>query len=227
VSAEATIHLAGLPAIAVGDATNARAVVVLLHGFMMTPGDLAPFAHSMGGDVYYLFPEGPVAAAPQGRAWWHIDPIARAEALARGPRDFAPQHPPDLASTRARVTALLDEVDALAAGRRLVVGGFSQGGMVIADLLVRAPRRLDAVALLSSSRVAFAEWPPLADTRPLADLPVLVSHGDADPDLAFSTGEALRDAMLAAGAAVTWLPFSGGHEIPLLVWRRLRKLIGG
>jgi len=27
------------------------------------------------------------------------------------------------------------------------------------------------------------------------------------------------------GAAVDWLPFDGGHEIPLVAWRRLRKFV--
>jgi phospholipase/carboxylesterase len=52
-----------------------------------------------------------------------------------------------------------------------------------------------------------------------------MSHGEADPDLAFSTGEALRDVLAAAGASVEWVPFEQGHEIPLLVWRRLRKFL--
>jgi hypothetical protein len=44
--------------------------------------------------------------------------------------------------------------------------------------------------------------------------------------LAFTAGEALRDFMLAGGAEVSWAPFEGGHEIPLPVWRDLRKFLG-
>jgi phospholipase/carboxylesterase len=54
---------------------------------------------------------------------------------------------------------------------------------------------------------------------------VLVSHGELDDDLAFSAGERLRDFVAAAGAVVTWVPFAQGHEIPLVVWRRVRKLL--
>src|SRR5204863_9469548 len=178
---------------AVGAARTASAVVVLLHGFLMTPADLAPFAHSLlaSTPAYFLFPTGPVAAQPQGRAWWHIDPDQRAAALARGPRDFAEQHPQDLPAARAALTRILDDATALAAGRRLVVGGFSQGGMLVVDTFVRAPRPVAALALLSSSGLAVDEWPPYLARRPLAGVPILVSHGDADPDLAFSTGEAL------------------------------------
>ena len=222
---EEAIELAGLRVTAVGERASARAVVVLLHGFQMEPGDLVPFAHSLGLPAWFLFPEAPLAASPRGRAWWHIDPALRDAAIARGPRDFAGQHPPDLPAARARLGALLDEVAAHAAGRPLVVGGFSQGGMLACDTLLRAPRRLAAMALLSASRIAASEWPPHLASDRLRGLPVLVSHGEKDPDLAFSAGIALRDALIDAGADVTWVPFDHGHEIPLVVWRRLRKLV--
>src|SRR5262249_52883965 len=110
-------------------------------------------------------------------------------------------------------------------GRPVVAAGFSQGGMLTFDSLVRAPRPVAAMALLSASRIAWHEQEAFVARRPLEGVPVLVSHGMADDDLAFSTGEALRDAAIAAGALVTWGPFEQGHEIPLIVWRRIRKLL--
>jgi phospholipase/carboxylesterase len=225
---EEVVELGGLRAISVGERDTARVVVALLHGFAMEPGDLSPFAHSIGVPAWFLFPEAPALAngMPRGGAWWHIDPVLRAESLARGPRDFAVQHPPDLAAARERVGAFLDALATAAGARPLVFAGFSQGGMVLTDTLLRTPaRRPTGLALLSSSRIAFDEWQPLLPARPLADLPALVSHGQADPDLAFSAGEALRDCLTAAGAAVDWAPFDHGHEIPLVVWRRLRKFL--
>jgi phospholipase/carboxylesterase len=58
-------------------------------------------------------------------------------------------------------------------------------------------------------------------------VPVFVSHGTADRDLAFSAGERLRDFVLESEARPTWVPFEGGHEIPLIVWRGLRKFLAG
>ena len=211
-----------LPTTAVG-ALDAPLVVVMLHGFMMSAEDLSPFASSLGVPALWLFPEAPLAAAPSGSAWWRIDSEARAAALAVGPRDFATQSPPDLPPARDLLTRYLDAAATLAGSRPLVVGGFSQGGMLVVDLLIRTPRPVAGLVLLSSSRVAADEWPSLSSQ--LAGLPTLVSHGRDDQDLAFSTGEALRDAVAAAGAAVTWVPFDGGHEIPLVVWRRLRGFL--
>lgn len=214
-----------LPTTAVGH-RDAPIVVVMLHGFTMTPQDLSPFAHSIGMPALWLFPEGRVPARSPGgggRAWWDIDPDARSAALAIGPRDFATQSPPDLPAARAVMARYLDAAAALAGGRPLVVGGFSQGGMLVVDLLLRAPRPVSGLVFLSSSRIAVADWPPLPGR--LAGVPALVSHGRDDPDLAFATGERLRDALVCAGADVTWVPFDGGHEIPLVVWRRMRQFL--
>src|ERR1700733_7321585 len=95
-----TIDLAGLRAITVGDPSAARVVTVLAHGFQMEPGDLSPFAHSLGVPSWFLFPEAPLDAEPRGRAWWSVDTGLRDHALAQGPRDFAAQHPPGLPAAR-------------------------------------------------------------------------------------------------------------------------------
>jgi phospholipase/carboxylesterase len=95
--------------------------------------------------------------------------------------------------------------------------------MLACDTVLCARQPVAGLALLSSSRIAFDEW--LANGEALRDLPVLVAHGTYDPDLAFSAGEALRDFHRNSGARVTWQPFEGGHEIPLAVWRVLRRLI--
>ena len=224
---EEVVELGGLPAIAVGDRDAARVVMVLAHGFQMEPADLSPFAHSIRAPAWFLFPQAPHLAEPRGRAWWFIDAKLRDEALARGPRDFAGQHPPDLPAARARLLAFLQAAKAAAGTRPLVIGGFSQGGMLTCDTLLRAELAVAAMVLLSASRIAYDEWQPLLAGGRLQGLPVLVSHGEADADLAFGAGEALRDCLTGAGADVTWLPFAQGHEIPLLVWRRLRGLLLG
>jgi phospholipase/carboxylesterase len=202
-----------------GDLDTARLAIAMFHGFQMEPADLAPFARSIGLPAWWLFPEAPLPAQPRGRAWWHIDAAAREAAIAKGPRDFAVQHPRDLPDARARWGVIVDGVLARAGARPVIVGGFSQGGMLTIDSMIRGPRPVAGVALLSASRIAFDEWP---DTR-LDGLPVLVAHGRVDDDLAFAAGEALRDTLIARGADVTWLAHDEGHLIPLVVWRALRR----
>ncbi len=225
MTGEERIELAGLRAVSIGDREAAKVVCVLAHGFQMEPGDLTPFARSLGVPAWFVFPEGPLPAEPRGRSFWHIDMAAREESLADGPRDFATHFPPGLPAARERFAALLDALAPLAKGRPVVAGGFSQGGMLTCDTVLRTPHRVAALALFSASRIAFAEQEPLLAGGAARGLRALVSHGRADDDLAFSAGEALRDALAAGGAEVTWVPFEGGHEIPLPVWRALKKLL--
>jgi phospholipase/carboxylesterase len=228
MTAEVELELGGGRAIAVGPAADdAPAFVILLHGFAMKPEELSPFGVSIGVAARFLFPEGPAPAAlvpgePRGRAWWHIDPAARLEALSHGARDFAPYEPADLGAARDRLGAIVDHVIGEANGRPVVLGGFSSGGMLAFDAQLRAPRQIRGLALLSSTRVYWREEQAFVAHQPLRGLPALLTHGRADDDLAFTAGLALRDAAIAAGADVTWAPFEGGHEIPMVAWRTLR-----
>ncbi len=218
------LDIAGLRTTAVGT-PDAPLTIVLLHGYAMRPADLAPFAHSLGTPAYFLLPEGPVSSPIGGHAWWTVDLEARESDLARGPRDLTDQYPQGLAAARQQLARFLEAAAAEFPPRRVVLGGFSQGGMLALDFVLRSTMTapVDALVLLSASRLASRDWQP---HRPrLRELPVFVSHGSTDRDLAFSAGERLRDFVLESGARTSWVPFEGGHEIPLVVWRGLRKFL--
>ena len=202
-----------------------RHVVVMLHGYAMQPQDLAPFARSMSSGGVFYFPEGPLDAAPTGRAWWPIDHERKATMLLAGPRDLHAEHPAGAAPARASLLGLLQSLRLRHPGIPLVMIGFSQGGMLALDTILRGGAHVDALCLLSSSRICADEWEPRLER--LRGLPCLVSHGVADPDLAYAAGEALAALLQRGGASVTWVPFPGGHEIPLVVWRAIRKLLAG
>lgn len=219
---ERTLNIAGLTTTAVG-AADAALTLVLLHGYAMRPADLSPFAHSLGIPAFFLLPQGPVDSPLGGHAWWAVDLDAREAAISQGPRDLTDDYPSGLAAARHVLGRFLDSVSNEFQPRHLILGGFSQGGMLSLDWALRGSRPVDALALLSASRLAARDWQPHR-TR-LRDLPVFVSHGEADQDLAFAAGERLRDFVLDSEARVTWVPFSGGHEIPLVVWRGLRKFL--
>lgn len=217
---ERSVTIAGLRTIVVEPRAPVHLDVVILHGYAMLPENLSPFAHSLGISARFLLPEGPVAAQPAGRAWWEMD--AESRDLASGPRDLATKHFPGAAAARGALMTFLAEARA-GDPRRVALVGFSQGGMLACDTLLREGPEVAALALLSSSRIAADVWTPLAGR--LRGLPVLVAHGRQDDDLAFAAGEALRDLVASGGAVVTWMPFEQGHEIPLVVWRGLRKLL--
>lgn len=224
---ERILDIAGLRTTAIGD-PNAPMTLVLLHGWAMRPSDLSPFAHSIGIPAYFLLPQGPLESPEGGHAWWDVDVEARAAALAVGPRDLANEYPRGLAAARQQFGEFLAAVTAEVKPSRTVIGGFSQGGMLALDYVLQGTQpavgaRVDGLALLSTSRLAIKDWE--SQRERLKNLPVFLSHGATDRDLAFATGERLRDFLLDSAAQLTWTPFEGGHEIPLVVWRGLRKFL--
>jgi len=214
-------QLGDLSALCVGDRAAAT-TVVFLHGREMEAADLAPFVHAMARDAFWVFPDAPLPSA-RARTWWPIDSEARLRGLAHGPMELSAMDPPGRAEARARLGSLLAALDA--AHKPFVLVGFSQGGMLAMDYVLHGGQRPTALALLSSTRIALTDWQARASV--LANLRVLVAHGTTDAELSFTAGELLRDFAIDAGATTTWLPFEGGHELPFVVWRALKKLVAG
>jgi phospholipase/carboxylesterase len=221
---ESVREVAGLRTIIAGD-PDARLAFVLLHGYGMRPEDLAPFTHSIGVPLLFLLPQGPIPAAAGGYGWWVSSVEAAGLAAPEHPRDLADYEPQGLDGARTRLQEYLQAAAVQFAPKGFVLGGFSQGAMLALDLVLRGGVLAEGLVLLSSSRVALRHW--VNQQARLRDLPVFVSHGRADADLTFHAGEALRDFAAGGGARVDWLPFEGGHEIPLIVWRGLRKFLRG
>ena len=224
-------RIGGLDAITHGDPAAPR-VLVLVHGRDMTAADLAPFASSLRlADTYVVVPEAPDPSPRGGKTWWAMDTGERpAGGVDLADRMFAGRE-----VARARFARLVR----VFTGRDLIVAGFSQGGMLAMDCVLHEAEHdaandagnegsrdggVSALALLSSSRIDIAAWEERSHR--LRGMPVMIAHGRDDPELAFTAGEALRDFAIAAGATVTWLPFDGAHEIPLVVWRGLKRFIG-
>ena len=198
--------------------------VVLLHGFMGAPDDLAPFARSLGVQARFLFPGGLVDLAPvglRGRAWWPVDTDARADSIARGPRDLSTFVPEGLHAARAHLDKLLDDLEREGPPGPLVLGGFSQGAMLSCELALCTARPLAGLVLFSGARIAADAWRARYGSR--RGQRVFVSHGRSDGDLSFAAAESFQRELADAGWDVTWCPFDGGHEIPLVAWRAFKR----
>jgi predicted esterase len=201
-----------------------RAAVMLLHGLDMAPAQLAPIAASLKLPALIALPSGPIAREGGGRAWWPVDDAARTARIEAGPADLHDSHPDGRGHARDAVHAVARVLRARAPGVPLVLAGFSQGAMLALDAVLQAPALpVDALALWSGSRLAFAEWAPALHR--LHGVRVDLLHGRADANLGIAAGHSLRDALAGVGARVRWLPFDGGHEIPPQAWLALRRLV--
>lgn len=202
-------------------------LIVLLHGFAGRPEDLEPFAHSIGVGARFVFPEGTADLSEfglPGKGWWPSDGVARASAIQDGvPRDLCDFEPAGLRQAHEAMSALLDELSAEAAGAPLIFGGFSQGAMLAFDIALRSERAIMGMVQLSGARIAQRLWNPLLSKR--AGTRAFLSHGRADSDLAFAASERFEADLRAAGWLVDFCAFEGGHEVPLVALRGLKKFL--
>jgi phospholipase/carboxylesterase len=194
--------------------TGARPFV-LLHGFSSSPDDWMPFTATiqLPAGRRFVFPEGPWRGVNgRGRAWWALDLASHVGS--DGLPDLSRTRPAGLAEAAAHVRTLLDDIDRRDDARpgELILGGFSQGGMVGAEIAFRSDQPLQALVLLSPTIVDEASW--TTGMRARAGLPVFLAHGRQDPILPFAASARLAQHLSAAGLAVTWVPFDGGHDIP-------------
>jgi phospholipase/carboxylesterase len=180
--------------------------ILALHGWGASAQDLiglAPYLH--GGEALVVCPEGPVAFEIQpgfhGHGWF---PIRNERGL----------DPAEFAAGSALVRRFLDDVLRTypVNRRKLVVLGFSQGGVMAYDLALRDPERFAGLVALSSwlPRELALEIPRKPE---LSQLPVFVAHGSKDPMLPAAMGQASRDALVELGVPATYREYDMGHEV--------------
>jgi len=204
-------------------------VIVLLHGWGAPGDDLVPLGQEIDAPrgTRYVFPEAPLSLQMgfgDSRAWWMLDIEKRQREIAAGrARDLSRKVPEGLAEVRAKVIALLEELERRFGVKQIVLGGFSQGAMLACDVTLHTGKLLAGLVMLSGTLLAADEWTPLMPKR--KGLQVFQSHGSMDPLLPSFMAEQLRDLLNQSGLLVEWVGFRGGHEIPGIVLDKLGRFL--
>jgi phospholipase/carboxylesterase len=207
-------------------------LVVLMHGFGASGTDLIGLWRVLDvpRNVRFAFPEGPhqIPGMPDARSWWMIDLARAEEAMARGPKSYANEIPPGMEGATDRIVQMIQAMQEKlhVPSERLIVGGFSQGSMAACNAVFTRSVAPAGLVILSGTPVNLEAWRAgMRKSKP--GLPVFQSHGQHDPLLSFHAAEQLRDEMRQAGLANQWLPFRGGHEIPMSVLDALGRFLSG
>jgi len=199
-----------------------KPVIILFHGYGADAMDLASLAEATPGleEWTWIFPQGvfevPIGPGWTGRAWWPID----LEKIA-APRDISQESPKELPEVRKKA------LDMIATLKRpwseIVLGGFSQGGMLAADVALHASENPRNLVLLSTALIHKSGWLPVAKQR--EGLSFYQSHGTNDSVIDIKNAQRLESFLTSNGLKGKLRNFSGGHEIPPTVLREMAQFL--
>jgi len=195
--------------------------LVMLHGYGSNANDWLQFEHKLQvpGNGRLVFPQGPLRGPNGARGWWWLNIEGHIPEGERYP-DFSTASPGGLTVASSRVRRLLVSVP-----QPIVLGGFSQGAMLSAEIAFQTDQDVAALVLLSGTTVNEAAWAERFPGRRL--MPMFIAHGRQDGVLPFATMERFQERLKATGLNVTWFPFDGGHDIPDEVIAALNQFLAG
>ncbi|HEX2910762.1 MAG TPA: alpha/beta fold hydrolase [Chloroflexia bacterium] len=197
-------------------------LVIIMHGRGDWGESYVGFADMISMDNYrFIFPTAPLPLPGAYFEWFRFD-----QSNLGG----------NTAGARPVVTALLDDLRQRyqMPANKIVLGGFSQGGMMTLEVGLRYPEKLAGLVALSSFLVANApfNWLSPGSTQEYylndqGDLeavvneagkrkvPIFIGHGTYDSVVPVLAGRATRDLLKQAGALVEYYEFPGDHEISM------------
>ena len=184
--------------------TDGAPLIVLLHGRGSHRGDLMALQPYLLPDAIVVAPEAPFPGAPWGYgpgwAWYRFMGRNRPE-------------PESFEASQQELHAFLNELPAHLPVKtgRLVLGGFSQGGVMSMAYALRHPGEVPCVINFSG----FLPDHPSVRVTPesVRGTRFFWGHGTADPAIAFRLATEGRSILAQAGADLTARDYPMGHQI--------------
>jgi phospholipase/carboxylesterase len=175
---------------------------VLFHGRGADEHDLFPLLDALDPErrLVGATPRGPLSLPPGGAHWYVLGGIGTPESTTFG----------------ASFAAASEWLDGFLAEHRigfdrLVLGGFSQGGVMAYSLGLGSGRPRPAALVVFSSFIPRVEGFELDLSPPLP--PVAIGHGTLDNVIEVEWGRRARDVLERAGADVLYRETPMGHQI--------------
>jgi phospholipase/carboxylesterase len=193
-----------LPSVEINPVGEIKASVIWLHGLGADGHDFEPIVPQLrlppAFGIRFVFPHAPrrpvtINGGFVMRAWYDIlTPDLSQRVDEAGMQE----------SERAVLALIEREIAQGVAPARIILAGFSQGGVIALDVAVRYPKPLGGIIALSGY-VAQPDQIP-APARPI---PIFMGHGTQDPIVPFALGVQSRRFLEAKGYKVDW------HDYPM------------
>ena len=187
------------------------AAVIWLHGLGADANDFVPVVPMLGLEngrgIRFVFPNAPVRPVTINggmamRAWFDIREL--------GGRDLDEE---GIRASAATLDALVErETQRGIDTSRIVLAGFSQGGVIALHAGLRHPRSLAGIIALSTY-FALGDSLPREASPANRSIPIFMAHGHHDAMIPAARAIESRDRLIDAGYAVAWHDYSMGHEV--------------
>ncbi|AVS81679.1 alpha/beta hydrolase [Paracidovorax avenae] len=180
-------------------------LLVLMHGVGSHEKDLFSLAPAVPGHFHVLSLRAPYAMGPGANTWFEFSVEPDGSRTIHEAQEIASRSL--LARTVESAAAQLGVPP-----ERVVVGGFSQGGIMALSLLLTRPELLQA-AMVWHSRLLPQVLPHAVEPAALRGRALWVSHGEQDNVIPLANARALRDHARGLPLALTYREYPGMHEI--------------
>ncbi|MEE4301368.1 MAG: alpha/beta fold hydrolase [Pseudomonadales bacterium] len=203
---------------------DADATLILLHGLGADADDLAPVAQYLDLPetlrLRIVLPDAPVRpitvnGGMRMRAWYDISPET---GLDSGREEIDAS----VASAKALVAR---EAERGVPPARIVVGGFSQGGVIALETGLGHDERLAGIVALST----YLHDPDHVTERVSlvnAEAEIFMAHGRSDPMIPIQRAATSRTLLEQLGYRVRWREYVMGHELCMDELRDLSAWLG-
>ncbi|HEX4773259.1 MAG TPA: dienelactone hydrolase family protein [Bryobacteraceae bacterium] len=174
------------------EVSQARLVLVLLHGRGASAEDILSLGPSLADDAAYLAPQA------ANHTWYPNSFLA--------PRD---RNEPFLSSALRKVLSIVKDLETKGIGsERIAICGFSQGACLSSEFGATHPKRYAGLIAFTGGLIG----PPgadLAHSGDLAGTPVFLGSGDPDPHVPWERVAESAGIFKAMGASVTLAHYPG------------------
>ncbi|MGH8551968.1 MAG: alpha/beta hydrolase [Methylococcales bacterium] len=197
-----------LPAVEINPSSPADSSIIWLHGLGADGHDFESIVPSLGLPkslaLRFVFPHAPKRPVTinQGYvmpAWYDILEMSINQRV-----DHA-----GIGASVARIHQLIEyEIDQNIPAERIVLAGFSQGGVIALDAGLNFRTRLAGIIGLSTYLVD----PNAVES---GDLPIFLGHGWSDPVVPFILGQQAKETLLERGYPVEWHQYPIDHTVSM------------
>jgi phospholipase/carboxylesterase len=200
-----------LPALEWCKADKPDASLILMHGLGANGEDLVPLADQLvlasALRMRFILPHAPAMQVTVNEgammpAWYDIESLDSSDR-----EDEAGMH----ASRDKIVQLIARENQRGIPSSRIVLAGFSQGGVMALFTGLCHAERLAGIAALSSYLPLVLQWMALSPKYP--GLPIFMGHGCYDPFIPLALAKTSKDLLGAHGYAVEWHEYGAQHHL--------------